>query len=215
MAIDISTIESETSRFPTALKNGSLFPVPDRLRAIGDPGILDRRLLGFFCSARCPGDVILRTYEVALALREAGVPVIGGFHSPMEKECFDLLLRGKHPIVVCPARSIERMRIPMTWRPALEQKRLLIVSPCEARHRRSTTALAEQRNRFVVALASEVFVAHAGPGTKTERLCYELLGARTCVRVIDVPNHAKLIESGAVPIRPDQIRAIAKNFTAT
>ena len=156
MAIDISTIESESPTFPTALKNGSLFPVPDRIWAIGDLGRLDRPLLGFFCSARCPGDVILRTYDVALALREAGVPVIGGFHSPMERECLDLLLRGKQPIVMCPARSIQRMRIPTTWRPALEQKRLLIISPFEARHRRATAELAEQRNRFVVALALEL-----------------------------------------------------------
>ncbi len=215
MSIDISTIESESYKFPTALKNSFLSPVPSRIWAIGDLGVLDRRLLGFFCSARCPGDVILRTYDVALALREAGVPVIGGFHSPMERECLDLLLRGKQPIVICPARSLQRMRIPTTWRPALEQKRLLIVSPWEERHRRATTELAEQRNRFVAALASEVFVAHAGPGTKTEQLCYELLGSRTCIRVIDVPNNAKLIESGSVPIRPDQISTIAKNFGVT
>jgi predicted AAA+ superfamily ATPase len=46
---------------------------------------------------------VLRTF--ALALREAGIPVIGGFHAPMEKECLDLLLRGTQPVVICPARS--------------------------------------------------------------------------------------------------------------
>ena len=52
----------------------------------GDPTILDRKLLGFFCSVRCPGDVILKTYDLARALRIAEVTLIGGFQSPMEKE---------------------------------------------------------------------------------------------------------------------------------
>ena len=65
-------------------------------------------LLGFFCATRCPGNVILRTYDLALPLREAGVPVIGGFHTPMEKECLEVLLRGQQPVVICPARSIEQ-----------------------------------------------------------------------------------------------------------
>lgn len=44
-------------------------------------------------------------------LRDAGVTVIGEFHSPMEKECLNILLRGSQPIIVCPARSLENMRI--------------------------------------------------------------------------------------------------------
>jgi hypothetical protein len=56
--------------------------------------LLNHRLLGFLCSRRCPGDLILRTYDLIRALRDAGVPVVGGFQSPMEKECLELLLRG-------------------------------------------------------------------------------------------------------------------------
>jgi hypothetical protein len=150
---------------------------------------------------------------MVLALREAGVSVIGGFHSPMEKECLDLLLRGRQPVVICPARSLLRMRIPSVWRQALEQKRLLIVSPFEARHRRVTTELAEQRNRFVAALASEAWVAYAGPGTKTEQLGYELLRAKIGVWMIDIPDHAQLIENGAVAIQLDQLSTFVRHVT--
>jgi hypothetical protein len=34
----------------------------------------------------------LKTYDLARDLRDADVPVIGGFHTPMEKECLRLLL---------------------------------------------------------------------------------------------------------------------------
>ncbi len=136
-----------------------------------DARLLENALLGFVCSTRCPGDVILQTYDLARAVRDAGVPVIGGFHSPMEKECLDLLLRGRQPVVVCPAREITRMRIPTAWRPAVKEGRLLIASPFSAPQSRPSADLAIQRNRFVAALATEMFVSHAEPGSKTDDFC--------------------------------------------
>jgi predicted Rossmann fold nucleotide-binding protein DprA/Smf involved in DNA uptake len=114
-------------------------------------------------------------YDLARALRDAGVPIIGGFHSPMEQECLALLLRGQQPIVICPARCIEWMRLPTSWRQPLADDRLLVLSPFGARHRRPTLDLTERRNRFVAALAKDIFVAHAAPESKTEALCLELL----------------------------------------
>ena len=92
----------------TGVKEGNLFP---RIWGIGSLDILKRQLFGFFCSVKCPGDLILRTYDLARALRDASVPLISGFHSPMEKDCLDLLLRGSQPVVIGPARSIVKMRL--------------------------------------------------------------------------------------------------------
>src|SRR5687767_1298859 len=110
MTFHVTHIESISPDFPVALQNGRLIaPIP-QLWTMGNLRILETRLLGFFCSTRCPGTIILRTYDLALALREAGVSVLGGFHSPMEQECLDVLLRGSQPVVLCPARNIERLR---------------------------------------------------------------------------------------------------------
>ena len=144
------------------------------LWTIGDRKILDRGLLGLLCSSRCPGDTILRTYDLARALRDARTAVIGGFHSPMEQECLDFLLRGNQPLVVCPARAIQGMRLPAAWRNPIEQGRLLVLSPFSGANRRPTLGLAEKRNRLVAELARRVFVAHAAPGSKTEALCREM-----------------------------------------
>lgn len=169
MSIEVTIVESESSEFPQLLRNGTISALIPRIWTIGNLKILERRLLGLFCSTKCPGDAILQTYDFVRALRDAGVAVIGGFHSPMEKECLDLLLRGNQPIVICPARSIERIRLPVAWRKPLVEDRLLVLSPFEAKHRRVTTDLAESRNRFIAALADEIFVAHAATGSKTER----------------------------------------------
>jgi len=59
-----------------------------RVWAIGNLQLLEQPLFGFFCSTKCPGEIILRTYDLAVAIREAGVPMIGGFHTPMEKRVF-------------------------------------------------------------------------------------------------------------------------------
>ena len=60
----------------------------------GNLSLLDEKLTALFCSNRCPGDLSLKTYDLARAMRDAGVPVIGGFQTPMEKECLRLLLQG-------------------------------------------------------------------------------------------------------------------------
>ena len=76
---------------------------------------------------------------------------IGGFHTPMEKECLAILLRGKQPVIICPARSLERMRLPSGWLPGLSEGRLLLLSPFEQKHKRLNAKLAAFRNEFVAA----------------------------------------------------------------
>lgn len=140
----------------------------------GDGGLLDLPLLGLFCSIKCPGELILKLLDLARELRDRGVGVVGGFHTPMEKECFDILLRGRGAIVWCPARSVETMRLKRTYRDAVDAGRLLIVSPFAAKQRRMSKGLALERNRFVAQLASRIFVAYASPGGNIEALCREL-----------------------------------------
>jgi predicted Rossmann fold nucleotide-binding protein DprA/Smf involved in DNA uptake len=210
MSANATLIESTSADFPVALRNGLLLdPVP-RFRAIGNIGILNTRLLGFFCSTRCPGNVIVRTYDLAQALRAAEVPVIGGFHTPMEKECLDLLLRGPQPVVVCPARSITGMRLPVVWRKPLAENRLLVLSPFEARHRRPTVEMAEQRNRFLATLADDIFVAHAPAGSRTERLCAELIAGGKRVHTLNLQENAPLMGWG---VRGNTVGGLVESLT--
>ena len=163
----------------------------------GDLGLLDEPLTALFCSNRCPGDLILKTYDLARAARDAGVPVIGGFQTPMERECLRLLLRGEQPVVVCPARGIANMRVPRGWRPALDDRRLLVLSPFPAAARRPTAALAARRNGLVADLAQRVFIAHAAPGSRTEAFARGLAESGKPVLTLDSPANANLVEMGA------------------
>jgi predicted Rossmann fold nucleotide-binding protein DprA/Smf involved in DNA uptake len=191
--------------FPGILRRAPEATGCSRFWAIGDVKILRNPLLGLLCSIRCPGRVIVQTYDLARALRDAGVPVIGGFHSPMEKECLDFLLRGKQPVIVCPARSITNMRMPSAWRKACDEGRLLILSPFAPKHGRISTLLAEKRNRFISFLADQFFVPYAAPGSRTEQLCQGLISAGKQVYTFGSEKKSIIVRAGAVPITVDRL----------
>lgn len=177
MSLDVITIDSSNANYPAVLRHRKIQALFPRISIIGNPEILKRRLLGLFCSVKCPGDLILRTYDLARALREAGVPVISGFHTPIEKDCLDLLLRGSQPVVICPARNIRNMRLGKDLKTGIGEGRVLILSPFERMGRRPTAQVSERRNHFVGTLAAVAFVAYADPGRRTEAFGKDFLGA--------------------------------------
>src|SRR5262245_10838474 len=91
------------SRFPVELTTCLGDLAPDAFSVLGNLEILQRKPLALFCSVRCPGNLIVQTYDLTHKLRRAGVTVMGGFHSPMERRCLDILLRSPHPVILCPA----------------------------------------------------------------------------------------------------------------
>ena len=173
---------------------------------IGNLDILNRNLLGFFCSVKCPGDIILKTYDLAQSFRDAGIPLISGFHSPIEKDVFDLLLSGSQPLVVCPARSIENMRIPNAWREAIDNGRLLVLSPFKKKHKRVTASLSEQRNRIVAMLARDAFLPYAAPGSRSENLCKNIISAGKQIFTFGDAANQSLIAMGAKPIKVEDLK---------
>ena len=190
--------------------DGSIASLTAAMAYQGNPDLVGQPLTALFCSNRCPGDLILKTYDLARALRDASVPVIGGFQTPMEKECLRLLLRGDQPIVVCPARGIDNMRIPRDWRPAIDDGRLLILSPFPASIRRPTAAHAARRNKFVSDLAHSLLIIHAATGSNTEALAQQAAPTGKPLFTLKSPSNANLTELGAEAIRSDEMDRIGE-----
>ncbi|MDE2998541.1 MAG: hypothetical protein OXU79_05610 [Gemmatimonadota bacterium] len=180
---------------------------------LGDPAILEGRLIGFFCSVRCPGDVILKTFDLARSLRDAGVTVVGGFQSPMEREFLDLLLRGSVRVAVCPARGLGRMRILAVWKQPLNDGRLMFLSFFDDRVRRPTAATAAERNARVAALSDIILIAHAESGGKTEALCREATGAGKTVFALASDDNAHLFRIGARPVDADHPKVMIQDWS--
>ena len=172
------------------------------ITALGNPKILNEKLLALFCSVKCPGKLILETYDLAQRLKQERVAVIGGFHSPMERECLEILLRGTAPVIMSPARSIAKIQMRPECREPLENGRLLFLSPFADKQRRATQENAMARNRFVAALADAVFIAYAAPAGKIEDFCREVLELGKQVYTFDAPENAHLGAIGVTPVAP-------------
>jgi len=162
-------IKPSDVRWPRLLAERLGTEAPPHLTTLGNLDLLALPKTALLGSARCPGDAILRAYDQATKWRDEGRCVISGFHSPVEKECLRILLRGRQPIILCPARALPK-RVPAEWKKPLAEGRLLILSCFTAAHRRATTKLAARRNQVVAALADEIWFAHITPGGQMEQL---------------------------------------------
>lgn len=65
--------------FPHTLNASGGLLTAEFMDALGNAAILQEKMRGLLCSVKCPGDIILKTFDTARALRDAGVTVIGGF----------------------------------------------------------------------------------------------------------------------------------------
>lgn len=165
-----TVLTSTDADFPSRLRERLAENAPRKLIGLGDFALLSLTKTALFCSVRCPGDKILAAYDTARQLRDEGVTVVSGFHSPVEKECLRILFRGNQPIIICLARAMEKIRLPADWRRTLEMGRLLLISPFEKRPRRPTIESSHQRNELVAALSDEVLIIHAEIGGSVARI---------------------------------------------
>jgi hypothetical protein len=145
--MDAHQIEAVAAEYPARLRGRLGAAALSAISALGDLKRLALPKTALFCSPRYPGSVILPTCDQTAKWRDAGCCVISGFHSPVEKECLQILLRGDAPVILCPARGMLE-RLPAQWAIAVAAGRLLLLSPFPARENRVTTDLARRRNEF-------------------------------------------------------------------
>jgi len=208
MTYIVEKIETNSAQFPDTIRKRDIQTHYPCIWTIGNIDILNRKLLGFFCSVKCPGNIILKTYDMARSFRDAGITLISGFHSPIEKDVFDLLLSGSQLLVVCPARSIENKRIPNVWREAIDNGRLLVLSPFKKKHKRVTASLSEKRNRIVAMLARDAFLPYASPGSRSENLCKDLIRSGKQIFTFRDEANQSLLDIGAKPIKSRDLKKL-------
>ena len=209
MTPPIQRITQTDPNYPKKLKDTLKTEAPETIWTCGNINLLARtdtafngNLWALFCSKKCPGELILKTHDLAQTFKERGIPTIGGYHSPIEQECLRVLLRGVQPILLCPARSIENMRLKSAWKDALAKERLLILSPFESRHDRQTAALANQRNAFVAALADKICIAHAAEDSKTLEFAQIVAAWGKPIFTFETPANEALFQLGAQRMEP-------------
>lgn len=188
--------------FPGELERYLGEHTPPRIWGRGNPAILQSGGVALFSSRRCPGAPASRMIDLAQQIRDAGRTALGGFHSPMEKECLRILLQSPYPVVIGLARTLPASQVPAAWKGALAEGRLLLLSAAPETTRRTTTASARDRNRALAALADTILIAHAESGGSTESFCRHLLEWGKPTFHPDAGDHPLLDSLGIPPVTP-------------
>ncbi len=173
----------------------------ESLDYLGDPTILRRRTIAILSSSQCPGEAILKaTKWIGDLADDESTTVVSGFHSAMEKSFLEILLGGRCGLVVCPARSLIRYRVPAAYKESIDAQRLAILSclPESVRSNSATSSL--QRNRLVADLATEIVVTYAAERSRTEQFALELLHQERKVHCLDTGCNTLL--SGGAKLLP-------------
>lgn len=139
------------------------------MESIGNTSLFDRKKIGFLAGSKIAPLSVLPTLDWAseIATRE-DVAVVSGFHSQLERQVLDLLLKGKCGIICVLARSLYA-KIPLEFQSTFTDGRLIFVS--EERHVRPTKNSAYRRNQLVVSLSDELVI----PQISSESSLYPII----------------------------------------
>jgi len=173
--------------------------------ALGDAASLSRKKLALICSQKCPGDVILKTYDFARLVRGSGLVIVSGFHSPIEKDCLPILLRGPGPIIIVQAHRLSTSRLPKEWQKAIEAKRLLLLSPFVVSARRTV----DQRSTLQSAVAAVSDRRRRSEIDATDRRSEIDVAGRRSETAATVPNTAKRVTAELAAERNRFVAAIS------
>ena len=120
----------------------------------GNKDLLDRELVAFFASRKAtPHDTQL-ALQWAKSICQTDKVVISGFHSPLEKEVLNILLKHHHPVVVALGRALYK-KVPPHLQTAFDEGNLLFIS--FRGYSRHSWNSALQRNWGAAGLAAEVY----------------------------------------------------------
>lgn len=129
---------------------------------LGDLGLWELHKTAFLCSRKVPAAQVLKCYDWAIAMRDAGKCVMLGAHSQLEKDVLHYLLKGDQPVVIVLARGMKKKMEPELLA-EVERGRLLLVSPFNPEVARVTSDTAMMRNRFMLKHGQSVVTGYIDP----------------------------------------------------
>lgn len=156
-------------------------------------------------SQSCPPTIVFAVLDIAGALRTVLSHLIGGFQTPLEQDCLDILFKGTQPITICPARSVASVRTlykGKLWqavKQGMAEGRVTLESPFPDCVTRATKQTAIVRNTWMVERADAVLILHATPGGETERMATLAVELGKPLATLDHPANRHLIDLGAYP----------------
>lgn len=141
------------------------------MESIGNISLIDRRKIGFLAGSKITPLSVFPTLDWAseIATRE-DVAVVSGFHSQLERQVLDLLLKGKCGIICVLARSLYS-KVPVEYKLAFDCGRVLFIT--EEKQSRATKESSCRRNQLVANLCKEIVVPRPSPYSSLKSIIFE------------------------------------------
>ena len=126
------------------------------METFGNTELLKMRKVGFLASRKISTLSILPTLDWATEVsKREDIAIVSGFHSKMERNVLEILLKGQCGIIIVLARGMYR-KLPKQYEEAMSQNRLLIISNEKDNVKRVSEQTAHKRNEFVREIADEM-----------------------------------------------------------
>lgn len=136
---------------------------------LGNRELLQIYKTAFLCSRKVPAGIILKSYDWAKEQRDTGNCIVCSNHSPIEKDVFEILLKGSQPLILVLPRGLKKRWEPQILK-AVQAKRLLIISPFDKNTKRITRETAQKKNEIILSLADEIVAGYVEKGGQLEEL---------------------------------------------
>jgi hypothetical protein len=76
------------------------------MQTFGNIDLVKLHKTAFPYSRKAPASAVLKRYDRATAMCEAGECVVSGFHSPLERDVLHFPLKGRQPVILVPGRTM-------------------------------------------------------------------------------------------------------------
>ena len=160
---------------------------------------LEDKKLAFFCSKSCPGDIILKAQDWANARNGDSIAVIGGFHTPVEKEVLRILIRNAAPVIYVLSTNMERWKKSLAIAKAMKNGSLIAISPFKKKTPANERSAA-LRNDYIISQTNEILIAHASQSGKTEALAQSAITQDKKLFTFPSPSNTNLLQLGATKL---------------
>ena len=130
---------------------------------LGNTSLLERTKTGYFASSKIASLSVLPTLDWATEVaKRDDIAIVSGFHSKMEREVLDILLKGRCGIICVLARPIYKV-IPEKYRDAFAQDRVLFISHNTAKSTMTSRHLCQKRNEYIASISDELVFSSLTP----------------------------------------------------
>jgi predicted Rossmann fold nucleotide-binding protein DprA/Smf involved in DNA uptake len=179
---------------------------PPKLWGVGDPALLNHRLLGIISARQIDSDLALRSSQLLKQLASLeGVSFISGWHSPLEDEALRILSADSAQIVFCVSKALQRFTPSMLVKNGIDAHRVLALTHCSPRAKRISRDSSLKRNELVVELAASLLVLSAPDRSASLKLAKSVVRQGKPVFTLDHRLNEELLASGASPATSEKI----------